>query len=552
MAEVHDCFTPAELLIYEDLQFAERGTAWKEVLDGTFDLEGALPGQPRRRPEELRPPGRRVGPAHGVRGVAAAAGRGAAGAHDRARRPRPRAHPQPRRLPRRDGVVRLDRRQRARLTRRRHDPGVSPLGHDAPVAESSRGGSRHPPRAGCHRGSGRARARATGPAPIGSSLDDAALRDPGRGARRAAPALVAAHPGRRRAAVLGRRAARARDRAGAAAVRALAPLRVHARAPLLPRPRQQLRRPRRPHGVGPDASRRNGSARLASDVADVHARRRHARVVRRRPARRRHRRCPTATCSSTATTSSSGCSPPTAPVTTARRARRRPARGRRARHRRGARHRARGLGQDPRAHRALPPARRPRLEPGLDHRGRVQRARQGHDAGRAWPTCPTARGAGCARCTRSATTSCGARAASSRAHRRMGDAAAHRGARAGEAARQHRHVRAVPRSAERGAARARRPERGRGPARRRRRLRRDVRRVPRQAARRPRDRPRRADLRRDRGAAARARRPRASSNARRATCSSTSSRTSRPRSSCCCASSPRPRTTSSASATTTR
>ena len=46
MAEVHDCFTPAELLIYEDLQFAERGTAWKEVLAGTFDLEGALPVNP--------------------------------------------------------------------------------------------------------------------------------------------------------------------------------------------------------------------------------------------------------------------------------------------------------------------------------------------------------------------------------------------------------------------------------------------------------------------------------------------------------------------------
>src|SRR5438477_563605 len=46
MAEVHDCFTPAELLIYEDLQFAERGTAWKEVLDGTFDLAGDLPVNP--------------------------------------------------------------------------------------------------------------------------------------------------------------------------------------------------------------------------------------------------------------------------------------------------------------------------------------------------------------------------------------------------------------------------------------------------------------------------------------------------------------------------
>ncbi len=46
MAEVHDCFTPAELLIYEDLGFAERGSAWKEVLDGTFDLQGELPVNP--------------------------------------------------------------------------------------------------------------------------------------------------------------------------------------------------------------------------------------------------------------------------------------------------------------------------------------------------------------------------------------------------------------------------------------------------------------------------------------------------------------------------
>ncbi|MBV8951718.1 MAG: acetyl-CoA acetyltransferase, partial [Actinobacteria bacterium] len=46
MAEVHDCFTPAELLIMEDLGFAERGTAWKEVLAGTFDLDGDLPVNP--------------------------------------------------------------------------------------------------------------------------------------------------------------------------------------------------------------------------------------------------------------------------------------------------------------------------------------------------------------------------------------------------------------------------------------------------------------------------------------------------------------------------
>jgi acetyl-CoA C-acetyltransferase len=46
MAEVHDCFTPTELILMEDLRFAERGTAWQEVLAGTFDLDGALPVNP--------------------------------------------------------------------------------------------------------------------------------------------------------------------------------------------------------------------------------------------------------------------------------------------------------------------------------------------------------------------------------------------------------------------------------------------------------------------------------------------------------------------------
>jgi acetyl-CoA C-acetyltransferase len=46
MAEVHDCFTPTELVLMEDLGFAERGTAWKEVLAGAFDLHGDLPINP--------------------------------------------------------------------------------------------------------------------------------------------------------------------------------------------------------------------------------------------------------------------------------------------------------------------------------------------------------------------------------------------------------------------------------------------------------------------------------------------------------------------------
>jgi acetyl-CoA C-acetyltransferase len=46
MAEVHDCFTPTELVLMEDLGFAERGCGWKEVLAGTFDLDGELPVNP--------------------------------------------------------------------------------------------------------------------------------------------------------------------------------------------------------------------------------------------------------------------------------------------------------------------------------------------------------------------------------------------------------------------------------------------------------------------------------------------------------------------------
>ncbi len=45
-AEVHDCFTPTELVLMEDLGFAERGTAWKEVLAGTYALDGDLPINP--------------------------------------------------------------------------------------------------------------------------------------------------------------------------------------------------------------------------------------------------------------------------------------------------------------------------------------------------------------------------------------------------------------------------------------------------------------------------------------------------------------------------
>jgi acetyl-CoA C-acetyltransferase len=43
MAEVHDCFTITELIIYEDLGFCAPGTGAKEVDNGTFSLRGELP-----------------------------------------------------------------------------------------------------------------------------------------------------------------------------------------------------------------------------------------------------------------------------------------------------------------------------------------------------------------------------------------------------------------------------------------------------------------------------------------------------------------------------
>lgn len=46
MAEVHDCFTPTEMLLMEDLGFSARGKAYRDVLDGAFDLDGELPVNP--------------------------------------------------------------------------------------------------------------------------------------------------------------------------------------------------------------------------------------------------------------------------------------------------------------------------------------------------------------------------------------------------------------------------------------------------------------------------------------------------------------------------
>jgi acetyl-CoA C-acetyltransferase len=46
LAEVHDCFTITELVLMEDLGFSERGAAWRDELDGIYDLDGDLPINP--------------------------------------------------------------------------------------------------------------------------------------------------------------------------------------------------------------------------------------------------------------------------------------------------------------------------------------------------------------------------------------------------------------------------------------------------------------------------------------------------------------------------
>src|SRR5207248_9066061 len=52
MAEGHDCLTPTEMVLMEDLGFAARGAAWQEVLAGTFDLGGR--SEERRAGKEWR------------------------------------------------------------------------------------------------------------------------------------------------------------------------------------------------------------------------------------------------------------------------------------------------------------------------------------------------------------------------------------------------------------------------------------------------------------------------------------------------------------------
>lgn len=46
LAEVHDCFTPTELVLMEDLGFSARGEAWVDCEKGLYDFGGELPVNP--------------------------------------------------------------------------------------------------------------------------------------------------------------------------------------------------------------------------------------------------------------------------------------------------------------------------------------------------------------------------------------------------------------------------------------------------------------------------------------------------------------------------
>jgi len=45
MMELHDCFSITELVTYEDMHISERGQAWKDSLDGFYNMDGKVPCQ---------------------------------------------------------------------------------------------------------------------------------------------------------------------------------------------------------------------------------------------------------------------------------------------------------------------------------------------------------------------------------------------------------------------------------------------------------------------------------------------------------------------------
>ena len=68
MAEVHDCFTPTELVLMEDLGFSKRGRGVSRCARRCLRPRWPAPGQHRWRPQVFRPSGRGVGATNALRG----------------------------------------------------------------------------------------------------------------------------------------------------------------------------------------------------------------------------------------------------------------------------------------------------------------------------------------------------------------------------------------------------------------------------------------------------------------------------------------------------
>ena len=109
LIEVHDCFSITELVTMEDLGISRRGRRRQRRARRLLRRRRQDPLPDRRRPQVLRPPDRRLGPADDLRDVSAASGpRRRAPAEGRATL---RPHPQPRRLPPAQRRRHLHRRQ---------------------------------------------------------------------------------------------------------------------------------------------------------------------------------------------------------------------------------------------------------------------------------------------------------------------------------------------------------------------------------------------------------------------------------------------------------
>ena len=137
MAEVHDCFTPTELVLMEDLGLSRPGHGVEgRPRPAASTSTASCPSTPTAASSpSATPSARRACGCCSRPGSSCGARRPRSAAISTLRRARPGPHPQPRRLPRRDGELRQHRRHPPRLTRSEPAADPVPFGTD-PAAGS--------------------------------------------------------------------------------------------------------------------------------------------------------------------------------------------------------------------------------------------------------------------------------------------------------------------------------------------------------------------------------------------------------------------------------